>query len=157
MGLSSVSALHGAMWVAEQKGLFRKHGIETEIIVTGQGATAGSRDDDPLRVHRRGSWFSRLSRSGGNGYLLSSHHDRFHAKLHQGQSRQRVKISQGGSLRASPISSITKRRVWKSSERNSASIQSKSVISNDLTTFWRRNIMKARLIPRCEASRRCSD
>ena len=29
------------MWVAEQKGLFRKHGIETEIIVTGQGATAG--------------------------------------------------------------------------------------------------------------------
>jgi len=41
VGLSSVSALHGAMWVAEQKGLFRKHGIETEIIVTGQGATAG--------------------------------------------------------------------------------------------------------------------
>ena len=37
VGLSSVSALHGAMWVAEQKGLFRKHGIETEIIVTGQG------------------------------------------------------------------------------------------------------------------------
>ena len=41
VGLSSVSALHGAMWVAEQKGLFHKHGIETEIIVTGQGATAG--------------------------------------------------------------------------------------------------------------------
>ena len=41
VGLSSVSALHGALWVAEQKGLFRKHGIETEIIVTGQGATAG--------------------------------------------------------------------------------------------------------------------
>ena len=41
VGLSSVSALHGAMWVAEQKGLFRKYGIETEIIVTGQGATAG--------------------------------------------------------------------------------------------------------------------
>jgi len=41
VGLSSVSALHGAMWVAEQKGLFRKHGIETEIIVTGQGARAG--------------------------------------------------------------------------------------------------------------------
>jgi NitT/TauT family transport system substrate-binding protein len=41
VGLSSVSALHGAMWVAEQKGLFRKHGIETEIIVTGQGATTG--------------------------------------------------------------------------------------------------------------------
>jgi len=41
MGLSSVSALHSAMWVAEQKGLFRKHGIDTEIIVTGQGGTAG--------------------------------------------------------------------------------------------------------------------
>ena len=41
VGLSSVSALHGALWVAEQKGLFRKYGIETEIIVTGQGATAG--------------------------------------------------------------------------------------------------------------------
>jgi NitT/TauT family transport system substrate-binding protein len=41
MGLSSVSALHSAMWVAEQKGLFRKHGIDTEIIVTGQGGAAG--------------------------------------------------------------------------------------------------------------------
>ncbi|MPZ78494.1 MAG: DUF3834 domain-containing protein [Deltaproteobacteria bacterium] len=41
MGLSSVSALHSAMWVAEQKGLFRKHGIDAEIIVTGQGGTAG--------------------------------------------------------------------------------------------------------------------
>src|ERR1043166_3878743 len=41
MGLSSVSALHSAVGVAEQKGLFRKHGIEPEVIVTGQGATAG--------------------------------------------------------------------------------------------------------------------
>jgi ABC-type nitrate/sulfonate/bicarbonate transport system substrate-binding protein len=41
MGLSSVSALHSAVWVAEQKGLFRKHGLDPEIIVTGQGATAG--------------------------------------------------------------------------------------------------------------------
>ena len=41
MGLSSVSALHSAVWVAEQKGLFRKHGLDTEIIVTGQGATVG--------------------------------------------------------------------------------------------------------------------
>jgi NitT/TauT family transport system substrate-binding protein len=41
MGLSSVSALHSAVWVAEQKGLFRKHGIEPEVIVTGQGAAAG--------------------------------------------------------------------------------------------------------------------
>lgn len=41
LGLSSVSALHSAVWVAEEKGLFRKHGIDTEIIVTGQGGTAG--------------------------------------------------------------------------------------------------------------------
>jgi ABC-type nitrate/sulfonate/bicarbonate transport system substrate-binding protein len=41
LGLSSVSALHSAVWIAEQKGLFRKHGIEAEVIVTGQGATAG--------------------------------------------------------------------------------------------------------------------
>lgn len=41
MGLSSVSALHSAVWVAEQKGLFRKHGVEAEIIVTGQGAATG--------------------------------------------------------------------------------------------------------------------
>ena len=41
MGLSSVSALHSAMWIAEQKGLFRKHGIDAEVIVTGQGGAAG--------------------------------------------------------------------------------------------------------------------
>jgi NitT/TauT family transport system substrate-binding protein len=41
MGLSSVSALHSAVWVAEQKGLFRKYGIEPEVIVTGQGAATG--------------------------------------------------------------------------------------------------------------------
>ena len=41
MGLSSVSGLHSAVWVAEQKGLFRKHGIDAEVIVTGQGGTAG--------------------------------------------------------------------------------------------------------------------
>jgi NitT/TauT family transport system substrate-binding protein len=41
MGLSSVSALHSAVWVAEQKGLFRRHGIDAEVIVTGQGGTAG--------------------------------------------------------------------------------------------------------------------
>lgn len=41
MGLSSVSALHSAVWVAEQKSLFRKYGIEAEVIVTGQGAATG--------------------------------------------------------------------------------------------------------------------
>ena len=41
MGLSSVSALHSATWVGEQKGFYRKYGIDAEIIVTGQGGTAG--------------------------------------------------------------------------------------------------------------------
>jgi ABC-type nitrate/sulfonate/bicarbonate transport system substrate-binding protein len=41
LGLSSVSALHSAVWIAEQKGLFRKHGIDAEVIVVGQGGTAG--------------------------------------------------------------------------------------------------------------------
>ena len=41
MGLSSVSGLHTAMWIAEEKGLFRKYNIDPEIIVTGQGGTAG--------------------------------------------------------------------------------------------------------------------
>ena len=41
LGLSSVSALHSAVWIAEQKGLFRKHGIDAEVIVTGQGGITG--------------------------------------------------------------------------------------------------------------------
>src|SRR5919108_1858661 len=41
LGLSSVSALHSAVWVAEQKGLFRKQGIDAEVVVVGQGGTAG--------------------------------------------------------------------------------------------------------------------
>ena len=42
VGLGSVSALHGAMWVTEDKGIFRKHGIDAEVIVTGAGATSVS-------------------------------------------------------------------------------------------------------------------
>ncbi|HEY1269331.1 MAG TPA: ABC transporter substrate-binding protein [Candidatus Binatia bacterium] len=38
LGLSSVSAIHGAVWVAEQKGLFRKHGLDPEIVVIGGAA-----------------------------------------------------------------------------------------------------------------------
>jgi NitT/TauT family transport system substrate-binding protein len=38
LGLSSVSAIHGAVWVAEQKGLFLKHGLDPEIIVIGGAA-----------------------------------------------------------------------------------------------------------------------
>jgi len=41
VGLSSVSALHGALWVAEQKGILKKHGIEAEVIVVGGAGTTG--------------------------------------------------------------------------------------------------------------------
>jgi len=41
LGLSSVSALHSAVWVAEQKGLFRKHGVDAEVIVVGGAGTTG--------------------------------------------------------------------------------------------------------------------
>ena len=39
IGLSSVSATQGAMWVAEEKGLFKKYGIDPEVIVMGGGAS----------------------------------------------------------------------------------------------------------------------
>ena len=38
IGLSSVSATSGSLWVAEEKGLFKKHGIDVEVIVIGGGA-----------------------------------------------------------------------------------------------------------------------
>lgn len=38
VGLSSISATSGSIWVAEEKGLFRKHGIDAEVIVIGGGA-----------------------------------------------------------------------------------------------------------------------
>jgi NitT/TauT family transport system substrate-binding protein len=41
LGLSSVSALHSAVWIAEQKGLFRKHGLDVEVIVVGGAGTTG--------------------------------------------------------------------------------------------------------------------
>ncbi|HKA32275.1 MAG TPA: ABC transporter substrate-binding protein [Candidatus Binatia bacterium] len=41
LGLSSVSALHSAVWIAEQKGLFRKHGLDTEVVVVGGAGTTG--------------------------------------------------------------------------------------------------------------------
>ncbi len=41
IGLSAVSAMDGAVWVAEEKGIFKKHGIEPEVIVIGGGAGRG--------------------------------------------------------------------------------------------------------------------
>jgi NitT/TauT family transport system substrate-binding protein len=37
VGLSSVSATNGSIWAAEDKGLFRKHGLDVEVIVVGGG------------------------------------------------------------------------------------------------------------------------
>ena len=39
VGLSSISATSGSIWVAEEKGLFKKHGVEAEVIIIGGGAS----------------------------------------------------------------------------------------------------------------------
>jgi NitT/TauT family transport system substrate-binding protein len=39
VGLSSISATSGSIWVAEERGLFKKHGIEAEVIIIGGGAS----------------------------------------------------------------------------------------------------------------------
>jgi NitT/TauT family transport system substrate-binding protein len=39
VGLSSVSATSGSIWVAEEKSLFKKHGIDAEVIIIGGGAS----------------------------------------------------------------------------------------------------------------------
>jgi len=33
IGFSSLSAVHGATWVAEEKGLFKKHGLDPQIVI----------------------------------------------------------------------------------------------------------------------------
>jgi len=38
IGLSAISATSGSIWVAEEKGLFKKHGIDAEVIIIGGGA-----------------------------------------------------------------------------------------------------------------------
>jgi ABC-type nitrate/sulfonate/bicarbonate transport system substrate-binding protein len=37
IGLSSVSATNGSVWVAEEKGFFKKYGVDVEVIVIGGG------------------------------------------------------------------------------------------------------------------------
>lgn len=39
IGLSSISATSGSIWVAEEKGLFKKHGANVEVIFIGGGAS----------------------------------------------------------------------------------------------------------------------
>lgn len=41
IGLSSVSALHGALWVTQEKSFFEKYGIEPELIVIGGASAQG--------------------------------------------------------------------------------------------------------------------
>ena len=41
VGLSALSPTNGAVWVSEEKGIFKKHGIEIELIVIGGGAARG--------------------------------------------------------------------------------------------------------------------
>jgi len=41
VGLSAVSAIFGIAWVTEDRGIFKKHGIDSEVIVIGGGAARG--------------------------------------------------------------------------------------------------------------------
>ena len=41
LGLSSIGATHGSIWVAEEKGLFKKNGVEVEVIFLGGGGAPG--------------------------------------------------------------------------------------------------------------------
>ena len=41
VGLSSVSPINGSVWVAEEKGLFKKYGLEAEVILIGGASAAG--------------------------------------------------------------------------------------------------------------------
>ena len=75
MGLSSVSGLHTAVWVAETKGLFRKHGIDIEVIVTGQGGTAGISAliaNDVQMVNSAGDVLVAASLRGGDTVMVAS-------------------------------------------------------------------------------------
>ena len=40
IGLSSFTPINAALWIAEEKGLFKKHGIDPEVVLIG-GASAG--------------------------------------------------------------------------------------------------------------------
>jgi ABC-type nitrate/sulfonate/bicarbonate transport system substrate-binding protein len=40
VGLSSFTPINAAIWIAEDKGLFKKHGIDAEVVLIG-GASAG--------------------------------------------------------------------------------------------------------------------
>src|SRR6185503_11152126 len=75
MGLSSVSGLHAAVWVAETKGIFRKQGIDAEVIVTGQGGTAGISAllaNDIQMVNSAGDVLVAAALRGGDTVMVAS-------------------------------------------------------------------------------------
>jgi len=75
IGLSSVSGLHSAVWVAEEKGLFRKNGLEVEVIVTGQGGTAGISAllaNDIQMVNSAGDVLVAAALRGGDTIMVAS-------------------------------------------------------------------------------------
>ena len=41
LGLSSATAMNTTNWVAEERGFFRKYGLDAEVIITGQGGVPG--------------------------------------------------------------------------------------------------------------------
>lgn len=75
IGLSSVSGLHSAVWVAEEKGLFRKNGLDIEVIVTGQGGTAGISAllaNDIQMVNSAGDVLVAAALRGGDTVMVAS-------------------------------------------------------------------------------------
>src|SRR5258706_11034829 len=43
LGHSSIGATNGSFWVADEKGLFKKHGVDVEVIFIGGGGGGGGR------------------------------------------------------------------------------------------------------------------
>lgn len=74
MGLSSVSALHTATWVAQERGFFRKHKIDAEVIVTGQGGTVGIAallSNDVQILSSAGDLLTAAALRGGEAVMLA--------------------------------------------------------------------------------------
>lgn len=74
MGLSSVSALHTATWVAAERGFFRKQNLDVEVIVTGQGGTVGMAAliaNDIQIVSSAGDLLAAAAVRGGEAVMLA--------------------------------------------------------------------------------------
>jgi ABC-type nitrate/sulfonate/bicarbonate transport system substrate-binding protein len=74
VGLSSVSALHTATWVAQERGFFRRHKIDAEVIVTGQGGTVGIAallSNDVQILSSAGDLLAAAALRGGEAVMLA--------------------------------------------------------------------------------------